>query len=103
MHYYLITKKDGTLWYKEATEEEYSETETRKRVTEEEYLQREPEKERQIAQYKKMLNDTDYIACKIAEGVCDKSEYEDMLANRSSWRARINEIANGYPFAEELL
>ncbi|MGM9684162.1 MAG: hypothetical protein ACI3XQ_11260 [Eubacteriales bacterium] len=103
MFYYLIKKKDGTIWYKEATEEEYAESETRIRITEEEYLNRDPARERKIAAYRKKLYDTDYIACKIAEGAAVKEEYAETLANRAVWRERINELAEGYPYAEELL
>lgn len=103
MFYYLIKKKDGSIWYKEATADAYAETETRQRITEEEYLKRDPERERQIAAYRKKLYDTDYIACKIAEGAAGKEEYAETLANRAVWRERINELAEGYPYAEELL
>ena len=50
----------------------------------------------EIAQLKKQLFDTDYIVIKIAEDpehAADlREEYAETLANRISWRARINEL-----------
>lgn len=39
-----------------------------------------------------LLERTDYIAAKIAEGSATREEYADMIAQRQSWRAEINEI-----------
>ncbi len=47
-------------------------------------------KQERIAELKQMLADTDYIACKIAEGVALREEYSDELAQRQSWRKEIN-------------
>ena len=46
----------------------------------------------EIAQLKKLLADTDYIAAKLAEGVATPEEYAFRLAERQAWRARINEL-----------
>ena len=46
----------------------------------------------EIASLKQKLADTDYIAAKIAEGAATKEEYAGKLAERESWRARINEL-----------
>ena len=45
-----------------------------------------------IAELHRLLNSTDYIAAKIAEGVATKEEYADQLAQRQSWRDEINEL-----------
>ena len=42
--------------------------------------------------YKAKLAETDYVVIKIAEGVADRSEYEDVLAQRAEWRRRIEEL-----------
>ena len=49
----------------------------------------------QIDELKKNLADTDYIACKIAEGSATVSEYEELIAQRQAWRKQINELENG--------
>ena len=49
-----------------------------------------PEKE--IAELKKKLADTDYMAIKYAEGVLSEKEYAEMKAQRQAWRDRINEL-----------
>ena len=45
-----------------------------------------------IAELKRMLQDTDYVTIKIAEGVATKEEYAEILEQRSAWRAEINEL-----------
>ena len=50
----------------------------------------------EIYSLKKKLADTDYIAAKIAEGAATKEEYAEKLAERESWRARINELQEQY-------
>ena len=52
-------------------------------------------KEMQIAQLKQKLSDTDYIACKIAEGVATKEEYAEVIAQRQEWRKEINKLERG--------
>ena len=39
-----------------------------------------------------LLEDTDYVALKIAEDATLKDKYADVLAKRQEWRARINEL-----------
>ena len=46
----------------------------------------------EIAELKAKLTATDYIAAKIAEGVATREEYAKKLAERATWRARINEL-----------
>ncbi len=48
--------------------------------------------EQEILQLKQQLSQTDYIACKIAEGVATREEYAFELEERRNWRARINEL-----------
>lgn len=59
------------------------------------------EKVRKIAEYKKYLQDTDYIAAKIAEANfnCDTEElvelhkqYDSIILQRKGWRQAINEL-----------
>lgn len=45
-----------------------------------------------IQELKTNLAETDYIACKIAEGVATKEEYADKIAQRQMWRDEINEL-----------
>ena len=54
-------------------------------ITKEEY-------KKEIVILKQKLLDTDYIACKIAEGAATKEEYAFELEERRDWRARINEL-----------
>ena len=48
--------------------------------------------ENEIAELKAYLEQTDYIACKIAEGAAAAEEYSEQLTKRSEARARINEL-----------
>lgn len=50
------------------------------------------EYKKEIVILKQKLLDTDYIACKIAEGAATKEEYAFELEERRDWRARINEL-----------
>lgn len=45
-----------------------------------------------IAELKQKLADTDYIACKIAEGSASASEYEKEIEQRKEWRQEINSL-----------
>jgi hypothetical protein len=45
-----------------------------------------------IDELKQKLADTDYIACKIAEGAATREEYADVIAQRQAWRDEINEL-----------
>ena len=48
--------------------------------------------EREIAELKTYLSETDYIAAKLAEGVATKEEYAEELTKRAEARERINEL-----------
>ena len=48
--------------------------------------------EERIAELKEKLAETDYIACKIAEGVATKEEYAEVIEQRQIWREEINEL-----------
>ena len=50
-------------------------------------------KEQKIAELEKKLFDTDYIACKIAEGSATREEYAEVIAKRQNWRDEINALA----------
>ena len=49
--------------------------------------------ELQIEELKQKLSDTDYIACKIAEGAATAQEYADELKQRQIWREEINKLS----------
>ena len=51
-------------------------------------------KETQSAELKQKLADTDYISCKIADGVATREEYAEILAQRQAWRNEINKLEN---------
>lgn len=53
-----------------------------------------------IQQLKTNLADTDYIACKIAEGVATKEEYADIIAQRQMWRTEINRLEKEYEITD---
>ena len=46
----------------------------------------------QIEDLKQKLDDTDYIACKIAEGAATIKEYAKELQQRQQWREEINRL-----------
>lgn len=46
----------------------------------------------QIDELKQKLADTDYIACKIAEGAATIKEYAKELQQRQQWREEINRL-----------
>ena len=48
--------------------------------------------ELQIEELKQKLSDTDYIACKIAEGAATIKEYANELQQRQQWREEINRL-----------
>ena len=58
-------------------------------ISEEEFI---PPKEIQIDELKQKLSDTDYIACKIAEGSATAEEYAEMIQQRQAWREEINKL-----------
>ena len=45
-----------------------------------------------INELKQKLSDTDYIACKIAEGAATIKEYANELQQRQQWREEINRL-----------
>lgn len=45
-----------------------------------------------LMELRELLKNTDYIACKIAEGAATKEEYSEMLTNRQNWRKEINAL-----------
>jgi hypothetical protein len=48
--------------------------------------------ERQIEDLRTNLLNTDYIACKIAEGSATVEEYADVIEQRRVWRDEINKL-----------
>lgn len=48
--------------------------------------------EERIAELKRNLAETDYIACKIAEGAATREEYADIIVQRQLCREEINEL-----------
>lgn len=55
-----------------------------------------------IRTLKYFLSQTDYIVLKIAEGVATREEYSEILLNRQTWRATINELEAALDKEEEL-
>ena len=45
-----------------------------------------------ISELKQRLAETDYIACKIAEGSATADEYEYLIKQRQAWRDEINSL-----------
>ena len=85
--------------YIQITEEEFKELTKAPEPTKEEKAAQ--EKAMQIAEYKKYLQDTDYIVLKMGECLADgnaeavtaiKTEYAEKLAKRQEARAKINEL-----------
>ena len=52
-------------------------------------------KQQEIWDLKAKLADSDYAVIKIAEGAATKEEYADLIVQRQSWRARLNELGVG--------
>lgn len=48
--------------------------------------------QREIFALKAKLRETDYVVIKIAEGAATTEEYSEVIAQRETWRARINEL-----------
>ena len=85
--------------YIQITEEEFMELTKPKELTAEQKAAQ--EKAKKIAEYKKYLQDTDYIVLKIGESLADgnteavtaiKTEYAEQLAKRKEARDKINEL-----------
>lgn len=100
--YYTEKKRfaDGLLdGYTQITKEEYEKLIKPKEPTEEQKALQ--EKAKKIAEYKKYLQDTDYIVLKMGECLADgnteavtaiKTEYAEQLAKRKEARDKINEL-----------
>ena len=52
-------------------------------------------KQQEIWDLKAKLATSDYAVIKIAEGAATKEEYADLIVQRQSWRARLNELGVG--------
>ena len=85
--------------YIQITKEEFEKLTKPKEPTAEEKAAQ--EKAKKIAEYKKYLKDTDYIAAKIAEANfnCDTEElvelhkqYDSIILQRKGWRQAINKL-----------
>ena len=50
------------------------------------------ENEARLNALHQLLERTDYIAAKIAEGSATREEYADMIAQRQAWRTEINAL-----------
>lgn len=87
--------------YIQITEEEFKELTKPKVYEPTEEQKAAQEKAKKIAEYKKYLADTDYIAAKIAEANfnCDTEElvelhkqYDSIILQRKGWRQAINKL-----------
>lgn len=107
---YYYKNKDNTCFlnlksplvdenYIQITEEEFNELTKPKELTAEQIAAQ--EKAKKIAEYKKYLQDTDYIVLKMGECLADgnteevtaiKTEYAEQLAKRKEARNKINEL-----------
>ena len=85
--------------YIQISKEEFKELTKSKEPTAEEKAAE--EKARQIAEYKKYLQDTDYIAAKIAEANFNSDtaelaelhkQYDSVILQRKGWREAINKL-----------
>lgn len=85
--------------YIQITKEEFEKLTKPKEPTAEEKAAE--EKARQIAEYKKYLQDTDYIAAKIAEASFNSDtaelaelhkQYDSIILQRKGWRQAINKL-----------
>ena len=110
MERFYYKSKDGTSFlnlksalidenYIQITKEEFKELTKAPEPTKEEKAAQ--EKAKKIAEYKKYLADTDYIAAKIAEANfnCDTEElvelhkqYDSIILQRKGWREAINKL-----------
>lgn len=112
MQRFYYKKKDGTGFanlkspltdddYIQITEEEFNELTKPEKYVPTAEQKAAQEKARKIAEYKKYLQDTDYIVLKIGEYLADgnaeevtaiKTEYAEQLAKRKEAREKINEL-----------
>lgn len=54
--------------------------------------ERTPSAAERIASLKCKLSETDYAVIKIAEGAATAADYADLIAQRQTWRAEINDL-----------
>ncbi len=54
--------------------------------------ERTPSAAERIAALKCKLSETDYAVIKIAEGAATTADYADLIAQRQTWRAEINDL-----------
>lgn len=87
--------------YIQITKEEFCELRKRKVYVPTAEQKAAQEKAKKVAEYKKYLQDTDYIAAKIAEANfnCDTEElvelhkqYDSIILQRKGWRQAINKL-----------
>lgn len=74
--------------YVELTEKDI----TRLELEQAEYEKTEEYKQFKISELKQKLTETDYIACKIAEGSATVEEYSEIITQREAWREEINKL-----------
>jgi hypothetical protein len=89
MNYYAYYEESGKVLYKEKSDE-LRQGEGIVKLTKAAFDKLNVENERLIFDLKKNLRDTDYIACKIAEGAATAEEYAEQIAERQAWRDQIN-------------
>ena len=74
--------------YVEITEDEM----TQIQAEEEEFKKSDEYKQMRISELKQKLLETDYVACKIAEGSATIDEYSHIINQRQLWRDEINNL-----------
>ena len=72
--------------YAEMTPEEITEFENELKLSKADVINA------KVQELKQKLAETDYIACKIAEGSATKEEYAEQISQRQLWREEINEL-----------
>lgn len=92
MYYYIKKKADGRDWYREESRQRLEPDEIRREVSKAEYDAFSEERTARVYALMDRLAETDYIACKIAEGAATAEEYAEMIAQRAAWRQEINTL-----------
>lgn len=90
--YYIVKDNNGRDRYKEERCRKIEATDKRRAVSRAEYEAFDETKTARIYELMERLAQTDYIACKIAEGAAVPEEYADVIAERAAWRAEINKL-----------
>lgn len=62
------------------------------KIIEVEFIEPERDLFAEIQLLKQQLTDTDYVACKIAEGSATIEDYAELIAQRQEWRKEINRL-----------